>query len=560
MTGFSIPGGYVPGGAPPGPDRLAGRLTVTDLPDGPADYLVELGSLSPAVTVEPPSAGQPGGLPVGDTARAGAVTSRTATVLRYGLRGWIGEPEDTALPHVPYPARLVAPPSLTRAIPVLPEDGARASYTAGELVLRNGDGALDTVAGDWSLTGRPAVIRRGPYRAPYRAPYAAFGRTAELRIVSAVRSAADRITVALREATADLNVPLTGVFAGTGGLEGVASLAGQARPWLGGTVPNIPAVALLPAEAIYLVGSGAPLASIEAVRDSGAAYTIVGDVADLAALRAAAVPAGGCARCLARGLVRLGSAPTGQVTVDATAGGSLTHGGIALDLLRGPGGLPEDRIDAAGWLTLPPGQAGFYLPRGGTVAEAVEAVVTSCAAWWGGDRLGRVTAGVLPVPEVVTPTLTLRRWMLDGAPEEVAGVAPRWRQRVGYGRLGVVQEASALAGLVAADPAQAALYGTEYRVATAFDADIFAAGGATDAPVLVSGYRYAADAQALADRLLARLSVRRRRYRLTLGRWAHLLDLGDGVAVEHSLLAGGRSWFAVKRDEQGDDGAVEVWG
>jgi hypothetical protein len=559
MTGFLISGTDAPGSAPPGPDRFAARFLLSDLGDDPAEFLIELGSAPSMVVVELASLGQPGGHAVGGQPDAPGAGVPAATVLRYSLRGWTGEPGDATRPNTPYQPRLLEPPSLVRAIGVLPEDGSRSSFSAGELALRNDDRALDVVAGEWSLEGRPAVIRRGPHRTPLRAGYDEFGRVAELRIVSAVRSAVDRITVALREASTDLDVPLTAPFAGTGDLEGDAGLAGQARPWLGGAVSNIPATALLAGEGIYLVAA-VPLSAVTGVRDQGAPYTVAGDYPSLAALRAAALAVTQCATCLALGLVRLGSAPIGQVTCDARAAGGQSHGEIALALLRGPGGLGDERIDPSGWLgALPPGTAGFHR-FGGTVTQAIDEIVTACAGWWGGDRLGRYAAGRIPRPEAAVPAVALRSWMLDGDPVEVPWTAQRWRQRVGYGRLGVVQSATDLAGLAADDPERAAHYGTAYQVATAFDPVVFSnARGATDPEPLISGFTEASDAQVLADYLLTLHAPRRRRWRLPLGRYGHLLDLGDVVTVEHRWLAG-RRWVAVSRDDQGDAGTVEVWG
>jgi hypothetical protein len=559
MTGFLIPGSDAPGSAPPGPDRLAARFVLADLPNAPGEFLIELGSAPPVSAMDLASLGQPGGHAVGGLPDAAGAGIPAGTVLRYSLRGWIGEPGDAMRPNAPFQPRLVEPPALVRSIGVLPEDGARSSFSAGEAVLRNEDRGLDLVASDWSLAGRPAVIRRGPHRTPLRAGYREFGRVAELRVVSAVRTAADRITVALREASTDLSVPLVPPYAGTGDLEGDTSLAGQPRPWLGGTVFNIPATALLAGEGIYQIAA-VPLAAVTGVRDQGAPYALMGDHPTLAALRAATLTVTQCATCLSAGLIRLGSAPVGQVTCDAVAAGGQSHGEIALALLRGPGGLGDERIDPSGWLgVLPPGVAGFYR-SGGTVTQAIDDIVTACAGWWGADRLGRYAAGRIPVPDRAAPALALRSWMLDGDPVEVPWTARRWRQRVGYRQLGLVQSATDLAGLAADDPGQAARYGTAFEVATTFDPLTFSsAPGAGDPAPLVSGFAGEADAKALADYLLALHAPRRRRWRLSLGRYGHLLDLGDVVTVEHPWLSS-RNWVAVSRDDRGDAGTVEVWG
>jgi hypothetical protein len=557
VTGLVIPGLTAPGDAPPGPDIAPGQFAVTDLPDLPPEFLVELGTAPPTVAVEIGSIGMPGGEAVGGLPDMPPATPGPA-VLRYSLRGWIGEPEDAMAPNLAYPSRLMEPPSLVRSMRVLPEDSARASFQSGEISLRNDDGALNEVAGDWTMAGRPAVIRRGPHRQPRRAGYQEFGRVADLRITSAALSDANRIRIGLREAASDLQVPVSTPYAGTGGLEGDANLSGQLRPMLYGVKRQIPPVALLANQEIRQV-SGRPLSAVFGVRDRGSELTPFGDYPSLSALSSAPLFAGGYATCLTEGLIRTASTPQGQLTVDAVGAGDTSHGGIALALLRGPGGQLEERLVPAGFTAQPAGAAGF-LWSSGTVASALDEVMAACAGWWGSDRLGRIVAGRLRQPDSVGPEVTFARWMLQAEPAEQGGVAPRWRQRVAYRRLETVQSATDLAGIASEDPALVAAYGTAQQVAIAFDTAItLAFPSATDAEPLPSGFDDQADAQALAAELLALHGVRRRRWRLSLGRWGHLVDLGAVVAVDHPRLAG-RNWIVIASEEAGDDKTLTVWG
>jgi hypothetical protein len=557
VTGLLIPGETAIGAAPPGPDIAAGQFAVTDLPDLPPEFLVELGTSPPTVVVEIGSIGMPGGEAVGGLPDAPPATPAPA-VLRYSLRGWIGEPEDAAAPNLAYPSRLMEPPTLVRSMRVLPEDSARGSFQAGEISLRNDDGALNEVAGDWTMAGRPAVIRRGPHRQPRRAGYQEFGRVADLRITNAALSDANRIRIGLREAASDLQVPVSTPYAGTGGLEGEANLAGQLRPMVYGVKRQIAPVLLVANQEIRQV-SGRSLSAVFGVRDRGSELTAFGDYPDVAALAGASLFAGGYATCLAQGLVRTASTPDGQLTVDAVGAGDTSHGGIALALLRGPGGLSEDRLMPGGFFGQPAGEAGFVW-SGGTVAAALDEVMSACAGWWGSDRLGRIVAGRLTLPDSVGPEVTFARWMLQAEPSEQAGTAPRWRQRVAYRRLETVQSATDLAGIASSDPALVAAYGTAQQVAVAFDTAItLAFPSATDPEPLGSGFDGQVPAQALAAELLALHGVRRRRWRLSLGRWGHLVDLGAVVAVDHPRLAG-RNWIVVGSEESGDDKTLTVWG
>ena len=264
------------------------------------------------------------------------------------------------------------------------------------------------------------------------------------------------------------------------------------------------------------------------------------------------------ATCLAQGLIRLGSTPGGQVTVDATAAGNGTHGGICLDLLGGPGGLTDDRIAPAGFLSaLPPGQAGFLFTSG-SVADALDQVTGACAGWWGSDRLGRIVAGRLLAPESMGVMARLERWMLAAEPQEVAGTAPRWRQRVGYRALATVQSATDLVGIASEDPAAVAAYGTASQTATAYDTTIAQAyPAALDPDPLVSGFENAADA--LADALLALHGTRRRRCTAQVTRYGNLFDLGAAIEIDHPRLAG-RPWIVVGLSERGDTKTADLWG
>jgi hypothetical protein len=559
MTGFLIPGVTAPGTGPSGADYYPGEFVVSDLPDLPDEWLCELGTAPAPMSVQPPALATPGAWAMGAAPdSAASVAAPDGTVLRLSLRGWIGEPSDDQMANVLYAKRLVEPPTLVRSIRVLPEDSARLSFQSGELSLDNADGGLDVLGGDWTMAGRPAVLRRGPHRTPIRARYGEFGRVADLRITSAALTSGDRLTLGLREAATDLSVPACQTYTGTGGLEGDASLKGQLRPLLLGIKRQIQLLLLLSSPLVWQVAAG-PLLQVFGVRDQGADLTPAGDYPSLAALLGATVPPGSYATCLALGLVRTGRKPFGMLTADAQAAGDGSHGGIALALLRGPGGLPEDRIVASGFASLPGGLAG-WIWTGGTVAAALDEVLRSCGGWWGSDRLGRIVAGRLVRPDLMAPRFTLERWMLTAEPSEERGAVPRYRQRVAYRRLATVQSATDLVGLDADKAALVAAYGTDQQVATAYSAATYDAyPSATDPDPLPSGYDAEADAQILADELLALHGVRRRRWRVPVGKWGHLIDLGDVVAVDHPRLSG-KSWVAIASDEVGDAKTLTLWG
>lgn len=217
--------------APPIAEATA--LLPGDLAAGEAVWLVEIGVSSTAsATPTPAPAGLLAGLPLASPALPPDVATASPTLLASD-RGWIGEPGDAALPNAIYPARLLEPPVLEQALPILPEESRRAAFSVGEIRLANGDGELDGLAGNWSLGGRAVQVLRGPHTRPLHAAYSSMVAVARLR-ASGAASGTTRLTVPLTDAAAALTVPLSEVYGGTGGADGVASLAGQPKPRLYG--------------------------------------------------------------------------------------------------------------------------------------------------------------------------------------------------------------------------------------------------------------------------------------------------------------------------------------
>ena len=534
--------------------------------NGPAEFLLELRSAATGAAVDPPPWGMAGGLPLAARPEELPVPEVNSALLRLSRWGWIGEPGDTAAPNTAYPARLTAPPSLTWTLPILPENDRRGTATAGTVTLDNADGGLSIIGGDWSMAGRTALLRRGPYRSPLRADSAAFATVAALRVGSAAMGT-DALTVELISAAADLAVPVCGTYAGTGGAEGDATLKGQNRPLLLGIGRNIEPVLVLSGKLLYQVSAQA-LYAVTQVRDKGAALTIGSNYATAADLLAATVGAGTVATCLAAGMIRTGSTPQGPLTLDAQSAADSNHGGIALALLRGPGGLAEDRLVAAAFTALPAGPAGFLFPDG-TVADALNRVLASCAGWWGTDRQGRLTAGRLAVPEQTQAAFRLERWMLDEAADrtgraiqEVAGSVPRYGARVKYGMLARTQAASEVVASAPAygDAAAMDYLAKGYKVGASIQPAIQSQfPTATSPEPLDSGWANEAEATAQAAYLVALHGVRRRFWQVPVGQWGHQMALGMAVGADHPLLAN-RTWIVQALEGEGDLLEATLWG
>ncbi len=484
-------------------------------------------------------------------------------------RGWIGEPTDSIAPNTPYAPRLVEPPALESVLPIYPDTPRRLAVTVGEVMLANGDGQLDALAGDWAVAGQTVLLRNGPHTRPLHAPLASFVAVTRLRAAGAA-AGTSRLAIPLRPAASDLDVPVCGTYAGTGGVEGPSTLKGQNKPRLFGLKRNLEPQLVDPGLLLYQIHDG-PMDSVLAVRDRGVALSNAGDLANYAALAAASVSSGTFKTCLAIGMLRVGATPS-SLTVDARGDNDAATGGyntgsppgIAQKLLQGPGGISSASASRFAW---PVGESGLLL-QGGTVASAMEALAAGAFAWWGTDADGAYQGGQLAAPSVATSVMTIEDWMLAAPPEEIGPArAPWWRVRVGYQALGRVQTDEQLAGAVSATDRDA--YGTAWRIAPAVDTAISAVyPSALDGPEMVSGFDLVGDAQSLADQALAMFGVPRRMFQVRIRQGAGgfswpTMRLGACVTLiwpRHRALAAGRPMIVQAVSSRGEATTLTLWG
>jgi len=500
-----------------------------------------------------------------DRPGAGAVAVAAEPVLRVSDRGWIGEPGDSIAPNASYASRMVEPPALEATLPLYPDADRRLVVSVGELRMANGDGALDRLAGDWTVAGRPVTLRRGPHRRPQHAPFTEMVAVATLRAAAAAMGT-DTLSLPLRPAAADLDVAACPLYSLA---DAPSSLVGQVKPLLFGRKRNVEPVLVDTGLLLYQVHAG-PMQAIDAVRDRGVALTNAGDTADYTALAAATVAAGTYKTCLAAGLFRIGSAPS-LITVDARGDNAAGTGGyntgsavsIARKLLA-LGGVSA--FDATRW-SWAAGECGLYL-RGGSVADALNAIAGGVFGWWGSDAAGGWQGGQLTAPESLPVTLYIEPWMLAAPPEEIGTPrAPWYRARVAAGALGRTQEGEQLAGAVST--ADREFYGRANTIATAYDAAVATAYPlAEDGPLLVSAFDLVGDAQSLADQILALTKRPRRLFQVRMrpgaGGYAWpTISLGTCVSLrwpQRLALASGRALIVTGVSSRGDATTLTLWG
>lgn len=496
------------------------------------------------------------------------VTTAGGATVGLSDRGWIQEPGDTGS-IVKYPPRLLESPAVELQIPIYPSSSRRSAVSAGELRIANGDydATMNTLAGDWTVAGRNVRIYRAPHRRPTHAARSTWQQIATLR-TAATFAGTSTLRLPLQSSAGDLDGPACNTYAGTGGQEGDAALAGRNKPRVFGFVRNISPVQTDAAKLIYQIHDGA-MSAVVGVRDRGNALTNIGDYANYATLESMTLLAGGYATCLSTGHIRLGSVAT-ELTVDArgstgNGGYPTSTGALAAQILAVAGGQTVTGDAFVGWSSA---EAGIVL-RGGTVAAAMDRLAAGLGpVWWGAGIDGAWRGGVIPAPETAGVAATIREAFLAAPPEETnATQAPWWRARVGYQGLDLVQRGADLADIVTA--AARAYYSTAQRTAEASDATIRStyplAVDGEELPAVLDG---AGEAAAVASQMLALYGARRRSWTVRLGPMAGRiawweLELGQAVRLEWSKiapLASGRTLIVRGISARGDNAILELWG
>jgi hypothetical protein len=320
---------------------------------------------------------------------AGAMISGEA-VFRFSDLGYITLPADSPA-NANYDASVQSGLKLTRSLPATPEADRRVTLELGSFDLANVDGALDSVVAGYSVDGRRVRVLMG--LTSYR--YGDFVPVFTGRMLQWSNSGTD-VTVTVRDEGYRLDKPMqTDIYGGTGGYDGGADVIGKPRPLTFGKVLNITPVLIEASTLTYQFHSRTAQA-VDAVYDRGAALTADADYASYALLAAAVISTGHYATCLAKGLIRLGSTPSGLVTADARGDAQTTYtdvsATIAKRIAKDFGGLADTDLDLASWdnlATAQPGTIGWYQEATAIkVSDAISAILGACAAWWGPTQPG----------------------------------------------------------------------------------------------------------------------------------------------------------------------------
>lgn len=498
-----------------------------------------------------------------------------ARVLRFSS----GLGKMTGIAEVPsnawYDPRLKQPISFQRTMFANARVVGGSRVGTGDIVLLNQDQALGYLR-DLGLSGRDVVVRIGPQDAAYPAGYTTFlTGTAEQ-----VEVGASAATIRLRDKLEILARPLqASLYSGTNalpsGVEGTADdIKGQPKPVLFGRRYQLVPVLVNTSKLTYQFHDGAAQA-VDAVYDQGVALTYGGtNHANLAALEAAAVTAGQYHTCLALGLIRLGAAPNGRITMDArgdAAGGVYvnTAADIASRILTQRAGIASGSLDSATVSALAaaaPAEIGVYFDGETTRQAAIDAVLAGCGGWCAPNR-----AGTWQVGQLLAPTgspdwdfTDVEILDLDVIATRDAGAGlPVWRTKVRYKPFAAVSRADLAGSLTEARRAELL---AAWRETTASDTTVQATHLLAPEMVRDTPLAQASDAATEATRLQALHGTRRdyvrAKLRLTEARAA--VDLGRIVRITTPRLGydAGRLFAVVGIDVDGRRGnlTLDLWG
>jgi len=320
----------------------------------------------------------------------------------------------------------------------------RLESSFGDASIENTDGAFDFLAECGTagfLYELFALDDAGATQTAYESFPAAWEPVFTAKMVAVV-SDGQVLRVRLRDAFDGLDRPLCPRFAGTGGAEGDATLAGTPKPVVLGGCLNVEP-ALVDAQRLMYIVSGVGAVSGHHAKDMGsvvaraltAGAQELNAAADYASLWALAVPRGHYATCTDDSAMKFGTKPVGQLTCDAV---SYRYGVPRLN----PSDVILDTAEAANidgfsydalaitqlwdWCDSWDAKVGFYAKDDSTTyADALSAICASIGAWCGFDREGVFTARRVVDPAGESSVMTIRADEMIGIRLTTTGDAGR---------------------------------------------------------------------------------------------------------------------------------------
>lgn len=473
-----------------------------------------------------------------------AHTGSAPTTLRFATQGYVTGSGGTPA-HTYYEGRVKQPGNTQRTVFDKGTTFGASKTAYGEVVLVNNDGALDYLL-PYGFAGFPITITRGTMAPNQSTPT---WSTVLVGTMDSVDFSWAEVSIKVRDRQQELANPIqTSRYSGTNalpaGLDGVATdIKGNGRPILYGKAFNFSPPQVNTTRLIYEISDGLIL-SIDGVYDRGTALSAGAVYTSQADMEATAPSAGQYRAWLnaAGSYIRIGSAPAGTITVDATQGattGTRTAAQLLKQVMLKAGIVTGDitAADVTALDALAAYEVGYWVTDNGspTGSSVLDAIANSVGAWWGVDRLGKFRMGQIKAPIVGDSVGTLTGVDIIKVDRtrssDQGGGVPSWQVKLNYGRMFTVQAdlAAAVSAVLKSDRAE------EFRTVIANDAAV-----KTQWPKAVeiefdTHLTAAGDASAEATRRLNIYKVRRdtltARVKLA-DALAAVIDLGKTVVVQ----------------------------
>jgi len=488
--------------------------------------------------------------------------------------GYMTRPSESPA-NLHFEPRLQQPISFARTMFSAARVTGGGTVGAGEIVLNNLDGGLHYLR-DYGTDGRRVIVYVGEQGA-LLSTFSVF----LTGVVEQVEIGATRVTIRLRDKLHALQQPMqTLLYGGTNslpaGVDGVADdIKGQRKPVLYGHCRHIPPVLVNTARLIYQCNAGA-VQSIDAVYDQGVALVFGVNRANTAAMEAAAPAAGAYDTCTSAGLIRLGAAPAGRVTMDVhgRGGASGSYVDTAAEIVEGIlvdyGVIDPGDIDSAAVAALAsaaPAECGWYFTGEVTLQQAVDTILASIGGWLLPDRFGIWQMGQLIAPpgspdHEFTDVDILA---LDAIATRDAGAGvPIWQAKLRYAHYAANFGRADLAGAVTeADKARLL---QAWREVAASDSSVQTAHLLATSIVRDTALQDATEAATEVARVLALHKVRRDyvRARIAVTQARAEIELGEEVRLTTARLGydAGRDFIVVGIDIDAKRSrlTLDLWG
>ena len=319
-------------------------------------------------------------------------------------------------------------------LPTLRRDLFDGSFDAGSISSPSGDLTICIDA----LPALPALAlhdsRARIWRGTLGAGFDLFELVFDGRVKEqpAIKDGLARLSIAVDDSW--LDQPLLATYAGTGGAEGPAAMQGQVKPLALGAPRFAPATLVDAVDSIYQISGYGQIQAVETAFERLNRFSAVyGDASNFASLKAADIPAGRWATCLAGGYVRFGAPPEGMLSFhvqgDVTGGWSRLPGAIIARIATIAGGADRfATVDIAALNIARPWPLSIMVTDQTTARDLIQRVAASVNAVAYVDWLGILRVAAVGIG---TPSLTMAA---DGSAlppvasiGQIAIAAPYWK-------------------------------------------------------------------------------------------------------------------------------------